>query len=146
MLGTDPPWNAAEARCCGRGIGVYIHLNRGFLMNDRAKFKGKIKLRLPLKVRRFIHEIKIAARLASSRSKRKQHNSPHSYIHPSIYHDINPNIEPIIEPNTDERGSGGQNIFTRVIRKLGFASHRDNLEKRDSAITQPVPARISGTG
>ena len=110
-------------------------------MNDRAKFKGKIKLRLPLKVRRFIHEIKIAARLASSRSKRKQHNSPHSYIHPSIYHDINPNIEPIIEPNTDERGSGGQNIFTRVIRKLGFASHRDNLEKRDSAITQPVPAR-----
>ena len=69
-------------------------------MNDRAKFKGKIKLRLPLKVRRFIHEMH-RGKPASSRSNESSIIRPILHT-PDIYHDINPNIEPIIEPNTDE--------------------------------------------
>jgi len=85
-------------------------------MNDRAKFKGKIRLRLPLKVRRLIHEIKIAARFASSRAKRKQQNSPHSYIHPNIYPEIDPDIEPIIS--------------TAITQPVPPRDHRDRLTAR----------------
>ena len=116
-------------------------------MNERVKFKGKIKLRLPLKVRRFIHEITIAARLASSRAKRRQDHSLSSYIQPNIYPEIDNNIEAIIGPKTEDRSSGGLNILTRAIKKLGFASHRNNLEKRDggiTAITGTVPPGDQG--
>jgi len=85
-------------------------------MNERVKFKGKIKLRLPLKVRRLIHEIKIAARFASSRAKRKQQNSPHSYIHPNIYPEIDPDIEPIIS--------------TAITQPVPPRDHRDRLTAR----------------
>jgi len=95
-------------------------------MSDRAGFKGKIKIRLPLKVRRLIHEISIAARLVSSRAKRRQHNSPRSYKHPNIYPEIDTDIEPIIDTRTEERRNGGLNILTHAVKKLGFVFHRDN--------------------
>jgi len=113
-------------------------------MNDRAKFKGKIKLRLPLKVRRFIHEISIAARLASSRAKRKQQNSLSFYIHPNIYPEIDTDVEPIIDSHTEERGRGGLNILTHAIKKLGFAFHRDNSDEREGVLAGTVKPHHQG--
>jgi len=61
--------------------------------------------------------------------------------------EIDNNIEAIIGPKTEDRSSGGLNILTRAIKKLGFASHRNNLEKRDggiTAITGTVPPGDQG--
>jgi len=113
-------------------------------MSDRAGFKGKIKIRLPLKVRRLIHEISIAARLVSSRAKRRQHNSPRSYKHPNIYPEIDTDIEPIIDTRTEERRNGGLNILTHAVKKLGFVFHRDNLDERDGVIAGTVKPHHQG--